>query len=101
MRNSAKLLLALSILALVSRRRCGPPSLHPTRAARRCTWARFRSSLGKAAGKATASLTVVCQADLTKGMLTIQANGLEPKGVYTVWLVKGAFAPASASRPIA
>ncbi len=41
-----------------------------------------------AAGKATATVTMVCKTDLTTGMMTVQANGLDPKGVYTVWLVK-------------
>ncbi len=40
------------------------------------------------AGKATATATMVCQADLTKGMLTLQATGLDPKQAYTARLVK-------------
>ena len=42
----------------------------------------------KAAGKASGTATLVCTADLGKGTLTIIASGLDPKKVYTVWLVK-------------
>jgi hypothetical protein len=41
----------------------------------------------KTAGQAAGTASLVCKPDLSKGTLTIQASGLDPKKVYTVWLI--------------
>ncbi len=87
MRTSTKALLGLLLLGLVGLGAVGVRFLH---AAGREEDVRrqLAAPTDERRRQSDASVTVVCQADLTKGMVTIQATGLAPKGVYTVWLVK-------------
>jgi hypothetical protein len=42
----------------------------------------------KAAPKASGTASLICNKDNTKHVLTIEAKGLDPKKVYTVWFTK-------------
>jgi len=52
----------------------------------------------KAAGKAKGTTSLVCSSDMSKGTLTVMASGLDPRKVYTVWLVSMA-KPMAKTKP--
>jgi nitrogen fixation protein FixH len=87
MRRYAKAIIAVLALAALGSAVCASVSFTPP-SGKAMYVASMPLEATKAAGKATATVTMVCRTDLTTGMMTVQANGLDPKGVYTVWLVK-------------